>query len=72
LAVSAPAGGPQCSFAAVQLGTGPLDGFAGLLDSRRKYALNMATIGIWNKRQRFMDEEFLFWDNQSFYAQIGL
>jgi hypothetical protein len=34
LAVSAPAGGPQRSFAAVQLGSGPLDGCAGLLDPR--------------------------------------
>jgi hypothetical protein len=31
-----------------------------------------ATVGVWNKRQRSMDEEFLFWDNRSFYAQIGL
>jgi len=23
----------------------------------------MATIGIWNPRQGYMDEEFLFWDN---------
>ncbi|GAA2697390.1 hypothetical protein [Actinoplanes palleronii] len=38
----------------------------------KKYAINMATIGIWNKRKRYMDEEFLFWDNQSFYSQIGL
>jgi hypothetical protein len=31
----------------------------------------MATVGIWNK-QGVMDEEFLFWDNQTFYQQIGL
>jgi hypothetical protein len=37
----------------------------------KKYAINMATIGIWNS-QRVMDEEFLFWDNQTFYQQIGL
>ena len=38
----------------------------------KKYAINMATVGIWNKRKGYMDEEFLFWDNQAFYAQIGL
>jgi len=38
----------------------------------RSYAISMATIGIWNRRRRVMDEEFLFWDNQSFFAQIGL
>jgi hypothetical protein len=37
----------------------------------KKYAINMSTIGIWNKRG-VMDEEFLFWDNQTFYQQIGL
>jgi hypothetical protein len=31
----------------------------------------MATVGLWN-RHGVMDEEFLFWDNQSFYQQIGL
>ncbi len=38
----------------------------------KTYAINMATVGIWNRRKRYMDEEFLFWDNQSFYSQIGL
>jgi hypothetical protein len=38
----------------------------------KSYAINMATIGILNRRKRYMDEEFLFWDNQSFYSQIGL
>jgi hypothetical protein len=37
----------------------------------KKYAINMATVGIWN-RKGTMDEEFLFWDNQTFLAQIGL
>ena len=37
----------------------------------RKFSINMATVGIWN-RQGTMDEEFLFWDNQNFYQQIGL
>jgi hypothetical protein len=37
----------------------------------KKYAVNMSTIGIWNKHG-LMDEEFLFWDNQTFNQQIGL
>lgn len=37
----------------------------------KAYAINMCTVGIWNK-QGTMDEEFLFWDNQTFYRQIGL
>ncbi|MEV7889306.1 hypothetical protein [Streptomyces sp. NPDC088357] len=37
----------------------------------KKYAINMATVGIWNRRGT-MDEEFLFRDNQTFYSQIGL
>ncbi|MDX6242245.1 MAG: hypothetical protein QOG10_7198, partial [Kribbellaceae bacterium] len=37
----------------------------------KAYALPMVTVGIWNTHNT-MDEEYLFWDNQSFYAQIGL
>jgi hypothetical protein len=37
----------------------------------KKYAINVSTIGIWKKRG-LMDEEFLFWDNQTFNQQIGL
>lgn len=37
----------------------------------KKYSINMATVGIWN-RNGTMDEEFLFWDNQTFYQQIGV
>ena len=33
--------------------------------------LNMVTVGIWN-RQGTMDEEFFFWDNQTFYSKMGL
>jgi hypothetical protein len=48
------------------------DGNGGFIQpTGKKYAINMATVGIWN-RQGTMDEEFLFWDNQSFYSQIGL
>jgi hypothetical protein len=31
----------------------------------------MVTVGIWN-RGGTMDEEFFFWDNQTFYAKMGL
>jgi len=48
------------------------DGKGGFIQpTGKKYAINMATVGIWNS-QGVMDEEFLFWDNQSFYQQIGL
>ncbi len=49
------------------------DGRGGLIQPTGKaYAISMATVGIWNPRRGYMDEEFLFWDNQSFFAQIGL
>jgi hypothetical protein len=35
------------------------------------FAIDMVTVGIWN-RQGTMDEEFFFWDNQTFYAKMGL
>jgi hypothetical protein len=48
------------------------DGKGGLITpTGKKYSINMATVGIWNKSGT-MDEEFLFWDNQTFYQQIGL
>ncbi|WP_328330603.1 ester cyclase [Kribbella sp. NBC_00382] len=48
------------------------DGKGGFIQPTGKaYSLPMATVGIWNKRNT-MDEEYLFWDNQTFYAQIGL
>jgi hypothetical protein len=48
------------------------DGNGGFLQpTGKKYAINMATVGLWNRRGT-MDEEFLFWDNQTFYSQIGL
>ncbi|GII54220.1 hypothetical protein Pth03_26090 [Planotetraspora thailandica] len=47
------------------------DGQGGFIKPTGKsYAINMTTIGIWNKQPR-MSEEFLFWDNQTFYQQIG-
>lgn len=48
------------------------DGKGGFIQpTGKKYAINMATVSIWNRRGT-MDEEFLFWDNQTFYSQIGL
>jgi hypothetical protein len=36
----------------------------------KKFRLPMATIGHW--KDGVMDEEYLFWDNQTFMKQIGL
>lgn len=43
----------------------------GTAPTGKAYSINMCTVGIWNK-QGTMDEEFLFWDNHTFYSQIGL
>ncbi len=37
----------------------------------KAYKLTMATVGHWTK-DGIMDEEYLFWDNDTFYKQIGL
>ena len=37
----------------------------------KPFAIDMCTVGIWNDHGT-MDEEFLFWDNQTFYQEIGL
>ena len=37
----------------------------------KAFAIDMVTVGIWN-RQGTMDEEFFLWDNQTFYAKMGL
>ncbi|NUS52472.1 MAG: hypothetical protein HOQ22_15715, partial [Nocardioidaceae bacterium] len=48
------------------------DGRGGFIQpTGKRYSVNMATIGLWNRRGT-MDEEFLFWDNQTFFQQIGL
>ena len=48
------------------------DGQGGFIQpTGKRYAINMATVSLWNRRG-LMDEEFLFWDNQTFYQQIGL
>ena len=36
----------------------------------KRYAIGMATIAHW--KDGVMDHEWLFWDNQDFYKQIGL
>ena len=36
----------------------------------KAFKLNMCTVGHWNGDT--MDEEYLFWDNQSFMKQVGL
>ncbi|QTZ93121.1 ester cyclase [Streptomyces auratus] len=48
------------------------DGKGGTIQpTGKKFSINMATVGIWN-RNAVMEEEFLFWDNLTFYQQIGL
>ena len=48
------------------------DGKGGFIAPTGKaWAIDVVTVGIWN-RQGTMDEEFLFWDNQSFFAKLGL
>jgi hypothetical protein len=48
------------------------DGKGGTIAPTGKaFAIDMVTVGIWN-RQGTMDEEFFFWDNQTFYAKMGL
>lgn len=37
----------------------------------RAFKLTMNTVGRWN-RQGTMDEEYLFWDNQTYMQQLGL
>jgi SnoaL-like polyketide cyclase len=48
------------------------DGKGGTIAPTGKaFAIDMVTVGIWN-RQGTMDEEFFFWDNQTFYKKMGL
>lgn len=63
------------AFAGVMQGTftRPMpDGKGGFIKpTGKKYSINMVTIALWNKRGT-MDEEFLYWDNQTFFRQIGI
>lgn len=48
------------------------DGKGGFIQpTGKKFSVNMVTVGIWNK-DGVMQEEFLFWDNNTFYQQLGL
>ncbi|MFE3991988.1 ester cyclase [Streptomyces goshikiensis] len=48
------------------------DGKGGFIQpTGKKFSINMVTVGIWNK-DGVMREEFLFWDNNTFYKQLGL
>jgi hypothetical protein len=56
----------------VLAGTFSPDGRGGHIQpTGKRFSLNMVTVGIWN-RHGVMDEEFLFWDAQTFARQIGL
>lgn len=37
----------------------------------KRFKITMCTVGHWNKKG-LMDEEYLFWDNQSLMRQIGV
>jgi len=39
--------------------------------TRKAFKLPMNTVGRWNA-QGTMDEEWLFWDNQTYMQQIGV
>jgi hypothetical protein len=48
------------------------DGQGGTIAPTGKaFAVDMVPVGIWN-RQGTMDEEFLFWDNRTFYGEMGV
>jgi hypothetical protein len=48
----------------------PTGGGKTIAPTGKKFRLEMSTVGHW--KNGLMDEEFLFWDNQSFMKQIGL
>ena len=48
------------------------DGKGGFIQpTGKEFAMNMMTVGIWNK-QGTMDEEYLFYDNMALFQQMGL
>lgn len=49
----------------------PIGGGKTITPTGKRFTLTMSTIGHWTKAG-VMDEEYLFWDNQSFMKQIGL
>jgi len=48
----------------------PVGGGKVIQPAGKKFKLEMSTVGHW--KNGLMDEEYLFWDNQSFMKQIGL
>jgi len=48
----------------------PVGGGKVIQPTGKKFKLEMSTVGHW--KNGLMDEEYLFWDNQSFMKQIGL
>jgi hypothetical protein len=49
----------------------PIGGGNFIQPTGKSFKINFATVGIWNA-EGTMSEEYLFWDNQEFYRQIGL
>lgn len=49
----------------------PIGGGNFIPPTGKAYKLTMATVGHWTDAG-VMDEEYLFWDNNAFYKQIGL
>lgn len=49
----------------------PIGGGKTIPPTGKAYELRMVTVGHWNA-DGVMDEEYLFWDNKAFMAQIGL
>jgi hypothetical protein len=43
----------------------------GIPPTGKHFKITMCTVGHWNKRG-FIDEEYLFWDNQSYMRQLGV
>lgn len=48
----------------------PMGGGKSIPPTGKSFSIPMCTIGIWENG--VMTEEYLFWDNQTFMAQIGL
>jgi hypothetical protein len=49
----------------------PLTNGTSIPPTGKSFKLTMSTVGRWNA-QGTMDEEYLFWDNQTYMRQIGL
>ena len=48
------------------------DGRGGqIAPTNKSWSYNMATVGVWNSSGT-MDEEWLFYDNQTYYSQLGI